>query len=373
MEDYVARHWQSILISAAILAGAVAIALIVHWIIFLVLDRLAQKPSRTVEASIARHGRRPSSWVLPLLGLLVAVPTAPLPRSVKVPLDHVIGLGLIATMGWVVILTADVVADIIAARFRVDVPDNLAARKVRTQVQMLRRIFAVVVILITVAIMLLTIPQVQSIGASLLASAGLAGLVLGVAMKPTLENLVAGVQLALTQPFRLEDAVIVENEWGWIEEITSTYVVVRIWDLRRMVLPLSYFIEKPFQNWTRTTATLLGSVHLFVDYTVPVDELRKELERIVKATDKWSGTVCVLQVVEATEQSMQLRALADAPDAGTAWDLRCYIRENLIKFLQERYPQSLPRVRAELHGSTQPTTNGDRAPSPEKQLPMRAG
>jgi small-conductance mechanosensitive channel len=373
MLEYFARHWQSVLISVAILGGAIGLALIVHQVIFLILDRLARERSGTVEASIARHGRRPSFWVLPLLGLLVAVPAAPLPYGVKVPLGHVIGLGLIATMAWVVILTADVVSDVIAARFRVDVQDNLAARKVQTQVQMLRRIFAVVVILLTLAIMLLTIPQVQSIGASLLASAGLAGLVLGVAMKPTLENLVAGVQLALSQPFRIEDAVIVENEWGWIEEITSTYVVVRIWDLRRMVLPLSYFIQKPFQNWTRTTATLLGSVHLFVDYTVPVDELRKELERIVRTTDKWLGNVCVLQVVEATEQSMQLRALADARDAGIAWDLRCYIREHLIKFLQERYPESLPKIRAELHGPAQPATNGDRALPPEKQLPVRAG
>ena len=371
MMEYFARHWQSLLTALAILGGAIGLALTVYWLIFLILDRLARKPSRTVEASFALHGRRPSSLVLPLLGLLIAVPLAPLPRNVKVPLGHVVGLGLIAAMGWAFVLSADVIADVITGRFRIDVRDNLAARKVHTQVKMLRRIFAVVVILITLAIMLLTIPQVQSIGASLLASAGLAGLVLGVAMKPTLENLVAGVQLALTQPFRLEDAVIVENEWGWIEEITSTYVVVRIWDLRRLVLPLSYFIEKPFQNWTRTTATLLGSVHLFVDYKVPVDELRKELERIVKTTDKWSGTVCVLQVVEATEQSMQLRALADAPDAGTAWDLRCYIRENLIKFLQERYPDSLPRVRAELHGLSQPGSDGDRAASPEKQLPAR--
>jgi small-conductance mechanosensitive channel len=367
MFEYFANHWQNVAISAAILGGAVGLALLAHWIIFLVLDRLARKPSRTTEASIARHGRRPSAWVLPLLALLIAIPATPLPRSVTVPFGRVIGLGLIAAIGWAVILIADVLADVITARFRLDVRDNLEARKIHTQVKMLRRIFAVVVILITLAIMLLTIPQVQSIGASLLASAGLAGLVLGVAMKPTIENLVAGVQLALTQPFRLEDAVIVENEWGWIEEITSTYVVVRIWDLRRLVLPLSYFIQNPFQNWTRTTATLLGSVHLNVDYTVPVDELRRELERIVRATDKWSGKVCVLQVVEATGQSMQLRALADAPDAGTAWDLRCYIRENLIKFLQAKYPQSFPKVRAELGGLPQPNTNGAGKSSPETQ------
>jgi small-conductance mechanosensitive channel len=372
MERFIITHWQSIAISGAILAGAIVMALIVRQIVFFILACLARKRTRTLEASVARHGRGPTAWIFPLLALLIATPLARLPQNVKSPLGHVVGLGLIAALGWTVILFAEVFADVVTARYRVDVRENLAARRIRTQVQMLRRVFTVVVMIITLAIMLLTIPDVRAIGTSLLASAGLAGLVVGVAMKSTLGNLVAGVQLALTQPFRLEDAVIVENEWGWIEEITSTYVVVRIWDWRRMVLPLSYFIEKPFQNWTRTTAQLIGSVHLFVDYTVPVDELRKELDRIVRSTDKWMAKVCVLEVVEATEQAMELRALADAPDAGTAWDLRCYIRENLIKFLQERYPQSLPKMRAEVHGLTPHNTGGDGA-SPSGKQPTHAG
>lgn len=365
-------HWQSVLISVAVLAGAVIVALVIHKIIFFFLDRLARKPKRTIEASIARHGRGPAAWVLPLLAILIVAPLARLPRIVENPLRHIVGLGVIAALGWTVILLAEVMADVLISRYRVDVKDNLAARRIQTQVQMLRRIFAVAVLIVTAAIMLLTIPNVRAIGTSLLASAGLAGLVVGVAMKSTLGSLVAGIQLAITQPFRVDDAVIVENEWGWIEEITSTYVVVRIWDWRRMVLPLSYFIEKPFQNWTRTTSALIGSVHLFVDYTVSVDELRRELERIVRATDKWSGKVCVLQVVEAAEQAMQLRALADAPDAGTAWDLRCYIRENLIKFLQERHPESLPKMRAELHGVPEIKGSRDGRSLPDSQ-PAPAG
>ncbi|HKV42486.1 MAG TPA: mechanosensitive ion channel family protein, partial [Blastocatellia bacterium] len=266
---------------------------------------------------------------------------------IKWSVEHVVGLGLIAAIAWVFILLIEVSADVITTRYRVDVQDNLEARRIQTQVQVLRRILSAVVIIAAIAIMLLTIPNVRAIGASLLASAGLAGLVLGVSMKSTLGNWIAGIQIALTQPIRLEDAVIVNDEWGWIEEITTTYVVIRIWDLRRMVVPLSYFIEQPFQNWTRRSADLLGSVYLYVDYTVPVEEVRQELSRILKTTNKWLGKVSVLQVSDAKEHTVELRALMDAPDSGASWDLRCYVRENLIKFLQERYPQSLPKTRAE--------------------------
>jgi len=345
------RDWQSWLIGIGSLIGAVFIARIAHSIVFSVLERLAVKPGRVIDISLVRHGRRPMKWVFPLLALLIATPLSPLPPTLKTLLEHVIGLGLIAAIAWILILITEVFADLLTARYRIDVRDNLTARGIQTQVHVLRRIVTVVVTIVAVSIMLLTIPHVQAIGTSLLASAGLAGLVIGMAMKSTLGNLIAGVQIALTEPFRMEDAVIVEGEWGWIEEITSTYVVVRLWDWRRMVLPISYFIDHPFQNWTRKTANLLGSVYLYVDYTVPVDEVRKELERIVKSTDKWDGKVCVLQVSDAKERTVELRALADARDAGTAWDLRCYIRENLIRFLQERYPHSLPTMRAELRGT----------------------
>lgn len=341
-------HWQSWAIGAGTLVGAVLISLAVRSLVFSLLERIGRRSKSVVDASLVRHGRRPSKIVFPLIALLIAVPTTSLPPWVEKPLEHVIGLGLIASVAWAVILLADVVADVIVARNRIDVKDNLAARRMQTQVTVLRRVFAIVVIIVTLAIMLLTIPHVRTIGTSLLASAGLAGLVVGMAMKPTFGNLVAGIQIALTQPIRVEDAVIVEDQWGWIEEITSTYVVVRIWNWQRMVLPLTYFIEHPFQNWTRTTACLIGSVHLFVDYTTSIDDLRKELERLVRSTDKWMGKVCVLQVVEATDKAIQLRALADAPDAGTAWDLRCYIREGLIKYLQAHCPDNLPKLRTDL-------------------------
>jgi len=167
-------------------------------------------------------------------------------------------------------------------------------------------------------------------------------------MRSTLASLIAGIQIALSQPIRIEDAVVVEGEWGWIAEITTTYVVVRIWDLRRLMVPLSHFIEKPFQNWTHRTADLFGSVFIYTDYSAPVEALRRELARILKSTDKWLGEVGVLQVTDAREHTVELRALMDARDSSAAWDLRCYVREKLIEFLQREYPECLPKARVEL-------------------------
>jgi hypothetical protein len=248
-------------------------------------------------------------------------------------------------MGWGVIILVQVFADVVYSRYTIDVADNLAARRIRTQTQVLQRVVVVVVTVVTLAIMLMTFPAVRHIGTSLLASAGLAGLVVGMAARSTLTNVIAGIQVALSQPIRIDDAVVVEGEWGWIEEIDASYVVVRIWDLRRLIVPLSYFIEKPFQNWTRTRADLLGTVMIYTDFTAPVDELRQELLRILQSTELWDGKTWGLQVTDVTYQSMQIRALMSARNGPTAFDLRCYVRENLVKFLQEKYPHALPQVR----------------------------
>jgi hypothetical protein len=204
----------------------------------------------------------------------------------------------------------------------------------------------------------MTFPAIRHIGESLLASAGLAALIAGFAARSTLTNLAAGIQIAFTQPIRLGDAVIVEGEYGWIEEINITYVVMRIWDLRRLVIPISYFSEKPFQNWTRNTADLLGTVFLYTDYSLPVDPVRKELQRILESTKLWDGKVWGLQVTNATDRTMELRALMSASDSSTAWDLRCYVREKLILFLQQQFPQCLPKTRAELNQAE--TGSGER-------------
>lgn len=349
------RHWQAVAWSAGLLAFAIICSLIVRWIVFFFLGRMAARQGSVIANSVVRHGKRLSWWFFPLLALLVALPGTSLPPRVMKPTQHAVGILLILVVAWLVILVSHVISDILTARYQVDAADNLLARKVETQLAVLHRVVAVVVILVALAIILMTFPAIRSIGASLLASAGLAGLVVGVAMKPTFASLVAGIQIALTQPMRLEDVVIVEGEWGWIEEIHTTYVVVRIWDLRRLVVPLSYFIENPFQNWTRTSSDLLGTVLLWVDYTIPVQEIRSELERIVRTTKLWKGEVCVLQVTDASEHAIQIRALVDARDSGQAWDLRCYVREKLIDFLQQNYPQCLPRVRGEF----QTTTDGE--------------
>jgi len=355
----VVNHWQAVAWSAGLLGFAVVCSLIARWILFFFLRRVAKRHRSVVATSLVHHGSRLSRWFFPFLAILLALPGTSLPPRIMNPAEHALGILLIAMIAWLVILTSQVVSDVLMARYRVDVADNLLARKVETQLSVLHRVVTAVVMLIALAIMLMTFPAIRSIGASLLASAGIAGLVVGVAMKPTFSSLVAGIQIALTQPMRLEDVVIVEGEWGWIEEIRTTYVVVRIWDLRRLIVPLSYFIEHPFQNWTRTSADLLGTVLLWVDYTVPVREVRDELQRIVKTTKLWKGEVCAVQVTDANERAMQIRALVDARDSGQAWDLRCYVREKLIDFLQQCYPGCLPRLRGEFETSP---ADGQKAP-----------
>ena len=343
---HVLENWRRWLWAFGAIAGAVALSLLVHYLLFLLAKRFARKTSTVIDDSLIRHGEGPTRWIFPLLAILLAVPVLPIRPQVLGPLQHVLGLGLIASLAWAIILLADVFSDTISARHAINVADNLEARRIRTQTQVLRRIFVVIVLIVALGIMLMTFPAIRTLGTSLLASAGLAGLVLGMAMRPTIASLVAGIQIALTQPIRIEDVVIIEGEWGWIEEIRATYVVVRIWDLRRLVVPLSYFIEQPFQNWTRITADLLGTVFVYVDYTVPVEEIREELHNILKSSGMWDGKTWGLQVTNASEHTVELRALMSAENSSIAWDLRCYVRERLIQYLQDRYPESLPRTRA---------------------------
>jgi small-conductance mechanosensitive channel len=333
------------LISGAVLAGAIFLALLGHYILFQIVERLARRKGDQANLSVVRRSKAPARAILPLLALVLALPFAPMPEHLRDILQHVLGLCVIASVGWGVIILVQLLGDMVFSRYTIDVDDNLAARRIRTQTLVLQRTVVVVITVITLAIMLMTFPAVRHIGTSLLASAGLAGLIVGMAARSTLTNVIAGIQVAISQPIRIDDAVVVEGEWGWIEEIDASYVVVRIWDLRRLIVPLSYFIEKPFQNWTRTRADLLGTVMIYTDFTAPVEEIRQELLRILKSTPLWDGKTWGLQVTDATYQSMQLRALMSARNGPTAFDLRCYVRENLIKFLQEKFPASLPQGR----------------------------
>jgi len=334
--------------SVAVLVAAVVLALVAHAIVFSALRRAAAKTGNVLDDSFVRHARRPVRLLLPILALLAVLEAAPPPAALRGPSEHALGLALIAAIAWLLVAMMGVLEDAVAARFRIDVRDNLAARRMLTQTRLLQRVATVVIVVVALSIMLMTFPAIRHLGASLLASAGLAGLVVGMAARTTLSNLIAGVQVALTEPIRIDDVVIVEGEWGKIEEIQGSYVVVRIWDLRRLIVPLTYFIEHPFQNWTRSTADLLGTVYLYTDYTLPVEALRAELKRVLDASGMWDGKVWGLQVTNAKEQTMELRALMSAPDAGTAWNLRCHVREKLIAYLQRQHPQSLPRLRAEL-------------------------
>jgi small-conductance mechanosensitive channel len=283
---------------------------------------------------------------LPLLALILGVPALTVTPAVGEVLRNGTSLLLIAVVAFVIFEVVNTAAAFVLSRHRLDVTDNLQARSIYTQVVVLKKVAFSIIGIFTLASMLMVFESVRQFGASILASAGIAGIVVGFAAQRSIATLLAGFQIALTQPIRLDDVVIVEKEWGRIEEITLTYVVVRVWDLRRLVVPISYFIEQPFQSWTRTSADILGTVFLYVDYTVPVDSLRAELTRILRASPFWDGKVNVLQVTDAKEHTLEVRALASAADASLAWDLRCEIREQLVVFLQRNYPESLPKLRA---------------------------
>ncbi|HET7213978.1 MAG TPA: mechanosensitive ion channel family protein [Terriglobia bacterium] len=342
------NHWQAWAISAGTLVGAIVLALIAHKILFSAGKRLAKRTGSVIDNSLVEHGSTPARLILPLLALFVALPATSLPPWPMGIIRHIVALGMIAAVAWLLIILIDVFEDVAKDRYKIGVSDNLRARKIQTEIHVLRRTATVVACIVAFSVMLMTFPGIRQFGVSLFASAGIVGIIVGMAARPMLSNLLAGLQIALTEPIRIEDVVIVEGEWGWIEEIASTYVVVRIWDLRRLVVPISYFIEHPFQNWTRVTADLLGTVFLYTDYTVPVEEIRQELHRILKTTDLWDGKVWGVQVTDATAHVMELRALMSTSDSSKSWDLRCLVREQLITFLQDKYPQSLPRTRVEM-------------------------
>ena len=334
-------------IGLAIMAvAAIAVLIVYRWFLGLLI-RLASRYSAFLER-LVRQGQGPASAILVIFALGATLPAAALPDGWTRAVGHLLLIALVLAIGWAAGKALDLTAELYLRRFRIDVDDNLLARKHVTQVNILLRAAQTLLVIVTVSAALMTIEQVRQYGVSLFASAGAAGLVVGLAARPVLGNLLAGIQIAVTQPIRVEDSVVVEGEWGWIETITSTYVVVRIWDLRRMIVPLSHFIEKPFENWTYHTAGLIGSVYLYVDYTAPIASVRAKLEEIVRASPLWDGKVVTLQVTDASAGAMQLRALVSARNAGDTFTLRCLVREELIAFLQSKHAYALPRQRSEV-------------------------
>jgi small-conductance mechanosensitive channel len=322
----------------------------------LVTLRYARRRDSRMAAALARHTTRPLLLLLPVVLARFVQPLLDLAPAVAPVVRHAGTLLLILGFGWLLASLMSVMHEYLRVRLLSGVGDERRAKRILTRVGILDRVLTIVIVVLTAAAMLITFPEGRTIGASILASAGIAGLVLGIAARPAAESLIAGLQVAFTEPIHIDDVVIVEGEWGRIEEITSTYVVVRIWDLRRLVVPLTYFLEKPFQNWTRSGTALLAQVTIEVDYSTPVAALRQQVGEIVASSNLWDKGFWNLQVTEAGERTMRLRALASAADSGSAWDLRCEIREKLITYLQERYPWALPKIRATIEGGSPAAT-----------------
>jgi len=350
------------IVGLGLVCVAVLAALAIHWIASALVKR-AIGPRRSMLVLILQATSGPTRLALCLAAVGFVMPAAPLNNELRLDLTHLFAVLTIALIGWISIRAVDLVSAQYLLRYHDDIAQNLAARKHVTQVRVFKRVIDTLIIMVAVSAALMTFESVRQYGVSLFASAGAAGIVVGLAARPLLSNLIAGMQIAITQPIRIEDAVIIENEWGWVEDIASTYVVIRLWDWRRMVVPLSYFIERPFQNWTRDAASLIGSVILYVDYAADVVRIRKRLEEIVRESKLWDGAVINLQVVDADARAMQLRALVSARNASDAWDLRCQVREQLIAFLQKEMPNALPRERADLSAPLVVQEDFERAPA----------
>jgi len=328
--------------------ATVAGSLMIYFLLSGIIVRIGKKSSNNMLGRAWKKFKSPALVVVLLIDFVLLKELFILGEEASASINQFITVSIIFCVTWLLIKAINLSRELVLRQYDMDEKDNLKARKVYTQFRVLERIIIFTLILIATAIALMTFDGIKRIGISLFASAGVAGIIIGFAAQKLLGSILAGFQIALTQPIRIEDVVIVENEWGWIEEITLTYVVVRIWDKRRLIVPTTYFIEKPFQNWTRVSSDILGTVYIYTDYQVPVGELRKEFTRILEESGLWDGKVNVMQVTNATEKTVEIRALMSTVDSPTGWDLRVLVREKLIFFLQENYPQSLPRMRVEM-------------------------
>lgn len=348
-------------VSLIILAGALAVAWLIHAAILGLLRRFFQE-RRPYLRTILRATKNPTRFALLLIALAIALPTAPLEPDTKSLLVRALALATICTLGWIALTIVHIGADLYLLNFRIDVEDNLLARKHITQVRVLMRALDTIIVLVTLGFALMTFEAVRQYGVSLFASAGAAGVIFGLAAQPVLSNMIAGIQIAVTQPIRLEDAVTVQNEYGWIEEINATYVVVRLWDLRRLIVPLNFFIQQPFYNWTRQAAANMGYVLLYLDYSAPIDRIRVKANEIVAKSEQWSGKVVNVQVTNASAQAIEVRVLLSADNAANTSNLCAEVREKLIGFLQREHPEALPRQRNEILDML-PRKDGGAAPA----------
>ena len=333
------------IVAVAILLATIVVAILIQRGLFAFLERTLAKKNEGIISALLRHSSGPAAFAFPLLAALISIPDLQFPPDVDAVLVQITAVASVIAVAWAIIAAIGLYADIVKSGYKIDEEDNLHARQVETRIDILGRAAVTIVAIVAFALAAMVFPEVRALGTTLLASAGAAGIIIGIAARPLFENLIAGVQLALAQPIRIDDVVIVEGEYGHIEQIASTYVVVRIWDQRRMVLPLTYFIEKPFQNWTRTGSALLGTVFLYVDYSVSVQALRDHLPKLLEGEKLWDGAVQGLQVTDAKEATVELRILVSARNSSDLFDLRCNVREKMIAFLNENHPTALPQAR----------------------------
>jgi small-conductance mechanosensitive channel len=330
-------------------SAAIFLSNAVHWLLFRILRRKEAKTTGTgwgIQAYLAR----PSRAIFMLTCALFVVPVIPgLPDNLDAIARHGIIMAIVCAVGWFTTGLVYVLQAFILRKYDLKAANNIQARRIHTQFQVFRRLLIGFVIVITAGALLWTFndPRIWHYGSGLLASAGIASLLLASAAKSTASNLLAGIQIAFTEPIRIDDVVVIQGNWGRIEEITSAYVVVEIWDLRRLIVPLSYFIENPIENWTRQSAQILGSSFLYVDYSIPVEELRQELNRVVHADPNWDGQVLGLQVTNLSERTMELRCLMSSADSSKSFDLRCNVREAMTTYIQRHYPDAFPTMRLE--------------------------
>ena len=317
-----------------------------------IVHRLTRR--KTVPRLFLDAASRALAFVTCLLVLNGVLEAAPSDLPFLPELQHVATLMLILAVTWAMVRCTSAIGDVIVTLNPVLEGEWKRARKVETQTRFLVRGLNVLIVILGLGSALMTFDSVRHVGGSLLASAGVGGIILGFAARPVLGNLLAGMQIALTQPFRIDDVLYVQGEWCWVEEVTATYVVLRVWDLRRLIVPLQWFIENPFQNWSRNTADLLGTVFLRLDYAMPILPLREEFARLLRQAPQWDGKVETVQVTDTDDQTVQVRFLMSAPDSSKTWDLRCAVREGLITYVQEHYPEYLPRIRARMVDGEEP-------------------
>ncbi len=362
---------EALLILAACLVGGYILQAVGMSIAIVV----ARRRATSIMHGGLSHVKGPLRILVPFVAVAAGLPEVHLTGNLRGWFDHGVGVVIILAVAWLAIRLVSVVEDAVLGKYTLTTtttshaaqsePDQEQldkAQRIHTQVRLLRRIIAIVILIIAAGAILMSFGKVRAYGASLLASAGIAGIVVGLAAQPIMTNLLAGAQIGIAQPFRVDDVVVIDGHWGRIEEISLTYVVVRIWDLRRLVLPISWFVQNPFENWTRSGADLLGYVHIEVDYSAPVDKIREELHRILQASPRWSGSVWNLQVTAAGPSTLQVRALMSARNSQESWDLQCEVREKLVAFLRDNYPNALPKIRLEgerLDGYNSSYSTGD--------------